>query len=590
MLPKFIVYSLSFIVLILFTIHPALAQTPSTSSGHAAIPSASSSTPYTLYPIPSSVSPTSPLYTDLLVNNLFHSFSCLAIGQSVIGQPCLTYQVTKNAQGAIQSIPVLSSINTSGGTLGAVTSVIGMLYTNPPVRTADYLASVGTDLGIVKQVHAQGVGGSGAAVLNPILKLWQVSRNISYVILIIIFLIIGLMVMFRNKINPQTVITAQTALPGLVIGLVMITFSYFFAGLISDSAFIGTNLVGYYFSAAQKQSTPQNVVESMQNQNVLSIFSPFIGIVNKENAADLISSIWTSLNQDTRNFLTGISAFLVGQMTSPVGSLFGPVGQMVVGFGTSTVTLANPTGIVGVLLWIMATLILLYSMFKLLLRLINNYLTIIFLTFTAPFQLLIAALPGRQGMATNWILNMLANILAFPAVLAVLYFVAYLMGPVFMNLHCTTPCPFKITQVNQINSNDLVPNAYAEGASIVDSQTFPLFGGMNLDFMRLLLAFGALIALPSIPDVLGRAIGKMGETGQLIGQEIGGSVGQGRGYFGQASRAPGALAQQVGPVINQPGYMMEGGKVVRVYDPRFGGSFGIFSKFGSWRRPKGTPP
>ena len=90
-----------------FYIPPAFAQTST--------PSAVQSTVYSL---PSTVQPTSPLYTDLLVNNMFHTFSCLAVGSSVIGQPCLTYQVTKNAQGAIQSVPVLSQVNLSGGALG----------------------------------------------------------------------------------------------------------------------------------------------------------------------------------------------------------------------------------------------------------------------------------------------------------------------------------------------------------------------------------------------------------------------------------------------------------------------------------------
>ena len=179
---------------------------------------AQASTPSDI-PIPSTVSPTSPIYTDLLVSNMFHTFSCLMVGSSMISQPCLTYQ---------SGIPVLSKVNLQGGVLGSTTSVIAMLYLNPPVRTADYLASVGQGMGIVKEAKAQ-VGGSGSGVLSPILKLWEVSRNISYVFMIIVFVVIGLMVMFRNKINPQTVITAQAALPGLVIGLIMITFSYFLA-------------------------------------------------------------------------------------------------------------------------------------------------------------------------------------------------------------------------------------------------------------------------------------------------------------------------------------------------------------------------
>ena len=144
-------------------------------------------------PIPSYVSPASPIYTDLLVHNLFHSFSCLAVGSSVIGKPCLTYQ---------NGIPVLSQVNLQGGALGAGTSLIGLLYKHPPVRTVDYLASVGQGFGFVKAAHAQ-VSGSGAGVLNPILNLWQASRNIAYVFMIIIFVVIGLMVMFAKPALQQ---------------------------------------------------------------------------------------------------------------------------------------------------------------------------------------------------------------------------------------------------------------------------------------------------------------------------------------------------------------------------------------------------
>ena len=95
------------------------------------------------------------------------------------------------------------------------------------------------------------------------------------------------------------------------------------------------------------------------------------------------------------------------------------------------ITYGLPGETFGLVLYFVAIAVLIYTLFKLLLRLINNFLTIIFLTITAPFHFLVASLPGRQGIATNWILNMLCNVLAFPAVYAVLYFVA---GIVLMNL------------------------------------------------------------------------------------------------------------------------------------------------------------
>ena len=150
-----------------FLTHPTFAQesTPSASS-----------LPTTNYQLPTYVSPTSPVYTDLMVSNMFHTLSCLAAGFSTIGQPCLTYKLQKNAEGAIQSVPILGQANLSGGALGAATSLIDALYVNRPLRTADYIASVKGNLGIAKEAHAQ-VEGSGSDVLDPILNLWKVSRN-----------------------------------------------------------------------------------------------------------------------------------------------------------------------------------------------------------------------------------------------------------------------------------------------------------------------------------------------------------------------------------------------------------------------------
>ncbi|MDD5147402.1 MAG: hypothetical protein PHV63_02535 [Candidatus Daviesbacteria bacterium] len=509
--------------------------------------SASATTTYNLQPttsLPPTIPPTSPLYTDLLVNNMFHTFSCLAVGQSVIGQPCLTYQVTKNTQGVIQSVPVLSSVNLSGGTLGAVTSVIGALYMNPPVRTADYLASVGEGLGIVKEVHAQGVTGSGANVLKPIISLWQVSRNISYVIMIIIFVVIGLMIMFRNKINPQTVITAQTALPGLVIGLIMITFSYFLAGLISDMAFVGTNVVGFYFVAAQGKlddtafKEQLDLTQKLSGDNILSIMAPLTGIVTRERAENVANSILSKLGDaltPIRIVVFWLTAQFVmpfaGIIPPPFGLLIGPLASLGIG---ALANIGLPF-LLGYFLSFAAALALTYQMIKLLLRLIMAWLTIIFLTISAPFQFLFASLPGRQGIATGWMLNMLGNILIFPAVVAVMYFVVFLLGSEYAPAHCPdkdpNKCPFKVISLNEKTNGDFISPVYAQsGINITSNATFPLFGGLDLGFIKILLAFGALMALPSIPDIIIRNIGKGGQAGQMIGQEIMGGFGQGQGY------------------------------------------------------------
>ena len=511
--------------------------------------------------IPSYVSPISPLYTDLMVHNLFHSFSCLAVGQSVINQPCLSY---------LQGVPVLSRANTSGGVLGATTSIIGMLYTNPPVRTADYIGSLNFG---AKEANAQVIG-SGAAVLNPILKLWQVSRNISYVFMIIIFVIIGIMIMFRHKINPQTVITAQAALPGLVIGLIMITFSYFMAGLISDMAFVGTNVVGYYFTAAQGKldstdvewKNQLNLSQKISGDSVLSIFSNFVGIVTRSKAENAVIAIFDKMSGDVqtnlRIFVGFISAQLLSPFTSavppPLGIWLGPLLSAIGGIEFAT----TPTFWLGFILSFIAMLALIYQMLKLLLRLISSYLTIIFLTITAPFQFLAASLPGRQGIATGWILNMLGNILIFPAVLAVFYFIAFILG----SSSFKPDFPLKVSSLNQGQENTFISTVRAEEPSsepnmIVGNTTFPLFGGLDLSFIKIILAFGALMALPGIPDIVVKSVGKVGQAGQILGQEISGGIRSGQSYLAQGQRAAGG---QMGGWQNALGGQSLGGPV---FDP-----------------------
>jgi hypothetical protein len=157
----------------------------------------------------------------------------------------------------------------------------------------------------------------------------------------------------------------------------------------------------------------------------------------------------------------------------------------------------------------------------LLFKLISSYLNIIFLTITSPFQFLFASLPGRQGIATTWARNMLCHVLAFPAVIAVLYFVAYLLG------------------VNQAGF------PVRSALDITGNQAFPLLGNLDIDFLRYLLAYVALIATPAIPEIVCQAVGKIGRAGALIGQEFGTETKGGQQYFNRASQAPGQVGKQI---------------------------------------------
>jgi len=475
--------------------------------------------------------PSSPNYATMAIYNFGHAISCILIGQSPIS-PCLEYRMYKDAQGMIRSAPYLSNVNTSNGVLGVTLSMIGEVISTPPIRSSEFFANLGDQIGI-KSAHAQ-VGGSGSGVLAPIFKLWEVSRNISYLAMIVIFIIVGLMVMFRQKLNPQTVVSVQLALPGLVIGLVMITFSYFLASLISDIAFVGTNVVGYYFSLARNSGSPSSTIALVNpatgqigtEENVLTIYSRYSGIISWGEAQNLLNSVIPNLNDSAWWAVRLFSGFVVSQITSPVsGALQNytvkgqPVGlyiDLLRNLGSGLYGGLAPENSFGLVIHWVAVFVLVFSMIKLLLKLITNLLSIIFLTITAPFYFLAASLPGRQGLVTNWFFNMLCNILAFPAIIAVFYFVAFLLP------------------------NVQSPFASAGSFPVVGTSTFPLLGNLNLQSINILLAFGALVASPTIPDLICRAVGRGGQAGAMIGAAITGDIRGGQGYYNQSTAAASA--------------------------------------------------
>lgn len=496
------------------------------------------------------VSPQSPQYANLMLLNLIHGLTCIAGGVSPIQQPCLEAPFIQDFQRYLPSETMLPNQEHSGGLLGLTLSLLTAVYLTPPLNTNEYLTEVVKGFGIIPEAHAQ-VGGSGATVLNPILPLWQLSRNIAYLFMIIIFMVVGLMVMFRRKINPQTVLTVQAALPSLVIGLVLITFSYFIAALLTDLAFVGLDLVGFYFQIAQGQTGTVSLSQSIANRNVLNLYSPFVGVISWRDIQLALDIAWDGIRGSSgwTTPLLGSTAFtaeffirtFVAFASYQFGVTFGPaVSQLAAGaacaipagftgvgivaafsgcatlgklFGTVVVPPAllalgflNPPFVAAFPAAFIVIFIMLYAMGKLLLRLINCYLAIIFYTITGPFHLLAASLPGRREIAVNWMRNILCNVLAFPAVGAVIYFAGYLLN--------STHLP--------VNSGEL--NVFGAGS------TLPLFGGLSLSFLKIMLAFGALVAVPAVPDILCKAIGKPGAGGDLLGREIQGSIGQGQRY------------------------------------------------------------
>ncbi len=288
-----------------------------------------------------------------------------------------------------------------GGAIYALGGLIGQMYARPPASSYEYLADLGKNFGLVSPVYAQGIGFSG---LTPILGLWKAFRNIAYFFFVVIFVGMGLAIMFRVKVDPKTVITVQNALPKIVIALILVTFSYAIAGLLIDLIYL---LLAVVITALGSAGLIKDT-GVIQGQYFGGGFMNVVGAVfgaGTRSIDDLVKFVF------------------------PIGTTVGPaIGAIVGGIiggglpgaavgGIAGLFLGGAVGsIIGILILL---LLLLYIIFKLFLTLLNAYISIILGVIFAPFQIMLGALPGSPGFS-GWLKSLLANILVFPVVATLL--------------------------------------------------------------------------------------------------------------------------------------------------------------------------
>ena len=312
-------------------------------------------------------------------------------------------------------------VQNGGGAIGIMGNLIALTLT-PPIHTSDYIAYVSRNFGIAKPTYA--ANQSGFNSLSPIMGTWVVFRNIVYLLFVLIFLVIGIAIMLRVKIDPRTVMTIQNQIPKIIIGLILVTFSFAIAGLLIDVMWI----VIYLFI------------------NVLSAADPSL-------AAGGAGKITQDLNNTTLNFANNPNLFsggLLGVAGGAAGSIASIIGSMFSGSGAATQTAGNPIidlitnpigtalgAIIGGLLTIVGgiaaffiiMIALLWAMFKLWFSLLNAYIFILVDVVFAPFWIVSGLLPGGQSMGFNaWLRDMLGNLSAFPTTIAM-----FLLGKILID-------------------------------------------------------------------------------------------------------------------------------------------------------------
>ncbi len=269
---------------------------------------------------------------------------------------------------------------------GLIMSLAGYAnsLTRKPASGIDYVAQKMQQINPVGTAYAQGYGYTSS--LLPIQGLWLAARNAAYLLMTFVVVILAVLVMLRQKISPQVVLTAQSALPRVAIALVAITFSYAIAGFIVDLGFVVQGVISGLMAAivAKGGATEAIYIFNQVNNGVSSILSYAL--------AFLMSAY--SVNG-------GIIGNIVNGGTPLVDSVFNAV--FTVG------------GHLDFILGIVVAILLTVAMFRIFFLMLMTYVKFILIVISGPFVLLMSVL-GVGGGLTGWLRSLVAQMGVFVAV------------------------------------------------------------------------------------------------------------------------------------------------------------------------------
>ncbi len=120
-----------------------------------------------------------------------------------------------------------TNTKSNGSLIGFTTAMQDIAFNEPPpVNLAYYAKYQAAKIPVINNTAFAQSAVEGDNFLRLFLGVWEQLRNVAYGLLALVMIVIGIMIMIRHKINPQTVVTIQTAIPRIVIAVLLITFSY----------------------------------------------------------------------------------------------------------------------------------------------------------------------------------------------------------------------------------------------------------------------------------------------------------------------------------------------------------------------------
>ncbi len=441
--------------------------------------------------------------------------------------------------------PTDANKNFNKSVFGYMSKMIIFPFANPPASGVSWAYSGLQSSGLIAKTYA--AEGLGFAAIKPYANLWKVFRDLAYMILVLILIAIGFMVMFRMKMNPQTVISVENALPKIVITMILITFSFAIAGFLIDLMYVSIILI---VSVLSSNNNNYNAVQFQNNYIGASLMQIFLdvtggrqwftslGILPKlGNALVGLFPIWfATLAKVVVGGVFTVIMFnqlhLDKNFVEPIANAFNKIELATFSLGDLPAAILQPilfmlvllaiymlgTTLVSALLMILIGSTLVLLVFRIFALLFASYIKIILLIVIGPFLLMFEAIPGKN-IFSSWIKNLIGNLIAFPITISV-----FLLG--FLIVNSTTPSGY----------NNLA---------------LPYLNGFDSESFKILIGIGLMIMIPDLVKVTKDALGIKDLPFNLgIGTFFGGAAAVGGGAmgvigpFGSLSLALGALGDK----------------------------------------------
>lgn len=382
----------------------------------------------------------------------------------------------------VAGCPTCTSKSSSNfGLLGDISNTVPFFYTSLP-SSSDYFTDIGQRLNLISPVYAQNQG-LGFAALNSFLPAWKIFRNISYSFIVIISIFIGFAIMFRVKLSPQASVTIQSAVPKIIIALILITFSYAIVGFLVDIMFVVSNLI-------------------------LALFTNYLpykpdGFPITDNWDLIVAMLKMGLN-------ALIFPFLIMALITGTGAIFA---------GTGIGGLVLLGGLAGIVIF---AIVLLIAFIRILFMLAKSYVNVVLSLIFAPIILLAGAIPSMNTVG-SWFQGIISNLLIFPVVLT-LTCVAGLIAKTGAGALFSPLAQF----LNDHSWPDLVKEV---GPFFANGQNAPVDG-----FLLLFIAPGILLLTPKAGDIVQSFISKKPFAyGTAMGESLsGGNVGKSALQYGSS--------------------------------------------------------